>query len=202
MTSATGAADLHGPLFAIKMLGLLLLLDAALTVSGAWPTGPSHRAATLQLTALVRTCTPIADTSCGRTGRSPAQGRLVARGGSLHSQSWSVGEPHGVPRIVHAARQRSRTPPPMPSYTHSANPLSWCARPKVFVSYYPIGLSRYGKIVRGPGRFGQRLFSACARPCLPDSWSARLSMRQSSASCPTRGFAADSVLPPAAFASV
>jgi hypothetical protein len=43
MTFATGAADLHGPLFAIKMLDLSLLLDAALTVSGAWPTGPSHR---------------------------------------------------------------------------------------------------------------------------------------------------------------
>jgi hypothetical protein len=43
MTSATGPADLHGPLFAIKKLDLLLLLDAALTVSGARPTGPSHR---------------------------------------------------------------------------------------------------------------------------------------------------------------
>jgi hypothetical protein len=72
MTSATGPSYLHGPLFAIKMLGLLLLLDAALTVSGARPTGPAHRAATLQTMALVRTCTPIADTSHGWTGRSPA----------------------------------------------------------------------------------------------------------------------------------
>jgi hypothetical protein len=72
MTSATGPSDLHEPLVSIKMLGLSLLLDAALTSSGAWPTGPAHRAATLQPTALVRTCTPIADTSCGRTGRSPA----------------------------------------------------------------------------------------------------------------------------------
>jgi hypothetical protein len=61
MTFATGAADLHGPLFAIKMLDLSesLLLDAAMTVNGAWPTGPSHRAVMLYKTALVRTSMPI-----------------------------------------------------------------------------------------------------------------------------------------------
>ena len=52
VVSATRPSDLHEPLVAIKMLDLSLLLDAAMTVSGAWPkwawpTGPSHRAATL-----------------------------------------------------------------------------------------------------------------------------------------------------------
>ena len=61
MTFATGAADLHGPLFAIKMLDLSesLLLDAAMAVNGAWPTGPSHHAAMLYMTAVVRTSMPI-----------------------------------------------------------------------------------------------------------------------------------------------
>ena len=71
VVSATRPSDLHEPLVAIKMLDLSLLLDAAMTVSGAWtscwptappivpqrckcrrscgawPTGPSDCAATL-----------------------------------------------------------------------------------------------------------------------------------------------------------
>jgi hypothetical protein len=121
MTSANGAADLHVTLFAIKMLDLSRVAAARRCLDRKW--GQADRP-------LPSCCNAVHDGSRSDehadTSRTPAQDLLVAR----------VGGPHGVPRIVHASRQRSRTPPPMPLYTYSANPLSTCAHPS-FLSTRP-----------------------------------------------------------------